>query len=138
MLQKVLAYILKNRSVGKRTCFDIKHLREWMEWAIERNYIFVSKDKDTITGVITIYPIGKWSEVPNMQQVIDSTSKNNTDTDYFIMDALTDSEDARREIVNKILERFKDIESNPDTQIYASIKNKIIKFNKQTILTLKN
>ena len=138
MLQKILAYILKNRSVGKRTCFDIKHLREWMEWALSKNYVFVAKKDDKITGVVTIYPIGKWSQVPNMQQVIDNASKMYTDTDYFIMDALTDNQESRKEIVGKILERFKDIESNPDTQIFASVKNKVIKFNKQTILTLKN
>jgi hypothetical protein len=73
-----------------------------------------------------------------MEQIIDSMSKPHTDTDYFIMDALTSSKEARQELVNKALERFNDIESNPDTQLYAYVKDGIIKFNKQTILTLKN
>ena len=138
MLQKVLAYILKNRSVGKRTCFDIKHLREWTEWALKHQYLFIAKDKEEITGVLTVCPIGKWSEAPNMQQVIDSMAKSHTDTDYFIMDALTKNKESRVELVNKALKRFPDIESNSNTQLYASVKNGIIKFNKQTILTLKN
>jgi hypothetical protein len=54
------------------------------------------------------------------------------------MDALTSSKEARQELVNKALDRFKDIESNPDTHLYAFVKDGIIKFNKQTILTLKN
>lgn len=137
MLQKVLSYILKNRNAGKRTCFDIKDLKEWMEWAINNDFIFVSKKEDVITGVITICPIGKWTEVPNMQQVIDSLSKKHTDTDYFIMDALTDDKEARADITNQIYDRFKDIEVNPDTQIYASINDKIVKLNKQLLTQLK-
>jgi hypothetical protein len=138
MLQEILAYILKNRDAGKRTCFGFEHLQDWVQWALDKDYLFVSKNNQQITGVLTVCPIGKWSEVPNMEQVIDSMGKPHTDTDYFIMDALTSSKEARQELVNKALERFKDIESNPDTQLYAFVKDGIIKFNKQTILTLKN
>ena len=138
MVNKIIKFILDNKNQGKRTCFDIKHLQEWIEWALEKNYIFVSKDKEEITGVLTVCPIGKWSEMPNMEQVIDSMGKHHTDTDYFIMDALTKTKESRQELVNQALARFKDIESNPDTQLYASVKDGIIKFNKQTILTLKN
>ena len=137
-LADLIQFIKTNRDQGKRTCFDIKYLQEWVEWALEKNYIFVSKDKEEITGVLTVCPIGKWSEMPNMEQVIDSMGKHHTDTDYFIMDALTKTKESRQELVNQALERFKDIESNPDTQLYASVKDGIIKFNKQTILTLKN
>jgi len=138
MLQEVLSFIKFNRDQGKRTCFDIEHLQEWLEWALDKGYLFVSKDAEQITGVLTVCPIGKWSEAPNMEQVIDNMGKNHTDTDYFIMDALTSTAEARRELVNKALARFKDIESNPETQLYASVKTGVIKFNKQTILTLKN
>lgn len=138
LLADIIQFIKTNRDQGKRTCFDIEHLQDWIEWALEKNYIFVSKDKEKITGVLTVCPIGKWSEVPNMEQVIDSMGKPHTDTDYFIMDALTSSKEARQELVNKALERFKDIESNPATQLYAFVKDEIIKFNKKTILTLKN
>lgn len=137
-LSDVYDYIINNRKNGKRTVFDIEYLQDWLEWAFEKKYLFVSTNKEQITGVLTVCPIGKWSEVPNIEQVIDSMGKSHTDTDYFIMDALTSSKEARQELVNKALERFKDIESNPNTQLYASVKDSIIKFNKQTILTLKN
>jgi hypothetical protein len=137
-LADIIQFIKENRNNGKRTCFDIEHLQDWIEWALDKDYLFVSKDTEQITGVLTVCPIGKWSEAPNMEQVIDNMGKNHTDTDYFIMDALTSTAEARRELVNKALARFKDIESNPETQLYASVKNGIIKFNKQTILTLKN
>ena len=137
-LSDVYEYIINNRKNGKRTVFDIEYLQDWLEWAFEKKYLFVSKDNQQITGVLVVCPIGKWLEMPNMEQVIDSIGKSHTDTDYFIMDALTNSKEARQELVNKALERFKDIESNQDTQLYASVKDSIIKFNKQTILTLKN
>ena len=54
------------------------------------------------------------------------------------MDALTDNKEARIDIVNQISDRFKDIESNPNTQIYASFNDKIIKLNKQLLISLKN
>ena len=139
LLTDLIHFIKTNRDQGKRTCFDIKHLQEWVEWAVKNKYAFISKnDKQDINGVVVVCPIGKWSEMPNMEQVIDSMGKHHTDTDYFIMDALTKTKESRQELVNQALERFKDIESNPDTQLYASVKNGIIKFNKQTILTLKN
>lgn len=137
-LSDVYDYIINNRNNGKRTVFDIEYLQDWLEWAFEKKYLFVSTNKEQITGVLTVCPIGKWSKVPNIEQVIDSMGKSHTDTDYFIMDALTSSKEARQELVNKALERFKDIESNPNTQLYASVKDSIIKFNKQIILTLKN
>ena len=137
-LSSVYDYIINNRKSSKRTVFDIEYLQDWLEWAFEKNYLFASTDNQYITGVLVVCPIGKWSEVPNVEQVIDSMGKPHTDTDYFIMDALTSSKEARQELVNKALDRFKDIESNPDTQLYATVKDKMIKFNKQTILTLKN
>jgi hypothetical protein len=139
-IDKVFLYILNNRSKGKRTCFDILHLKEWLQWAINKNYLFTSTDdKNNITGVLVVCPIGKWLKTPNIQQIIDALSKNDKEsTDYYIMDALSDNKESRKDLVNKALDRFKDIESDQNVNLFAQVNDKIIKFNKQTILTLKN
>jgi len=139
-IDKVFLYILDNRYKGKRTCFDILYLKEWLQWAINKNYLFTeTDDKNNITGVVLIFPIGKWYKTPNVDEIIDNLKKEyKDDTDYYIMDAHTKNSTSRKSIVNKILKHFKNIENNNNSEVYAFIKDSVKKFNKKTLLTLKN
>lgn len=131
-------YILKNRTRSKRVVFDIEYLEEWLDFLEERGFLFVNQnDKQEVDGVITIFPIGRWKKTPTMHDVITNIN-NSSVNDYFIMDALVDNPDARRIMVNNILKSFPDIEKDPNCQIWACRKGKVRKFNKHTILTLKN
>lgn len=131
-------YILKNRAKSKRVVFDIEYLEEWLDFLEERGFLFVNQnDKQEVDGVITIFPIGRWKKTPTMHDVITNIN-NSSVNDYFIMDALVDNPEARRIMVNKILKSFPDIEKDPNCQIWACRKGKVKKFNKHTILTLKN
>jgi hypothetical protein len=116
------------------------YLKEWLQWAINKNYLFTeTDDKNNITGVVLIFPIGKWYKTPNVDEIIDNLKKEyKDDTDYYIMDAHTKNSTSRKSIVNKILKHFKNIENNNNSEVYAFIKDSVKKFNKKTLLTLKN
>lgn len=131
-------YILKNRPKSKRVVFDIEYLEEWLDYLEENKFLFINyNDKQEVDGVVSIFPIGRWKKTPTMRDVITNINKHPVN-DYFIMDALIDNSVARRNIASKILTSFPDIEKDNDCQIFACRKGKVKKFNKHTILILKN
>ena len=120
LLTDLIQFIKKHKESTKRTVFDFTHLNDWVEWAVKNKYAFISKnDKQDINGVVVVCPIGKWSETPNMEQVIDSLSKKHTgDTDYFIMDALVDNCNVRLNLSQNIVNKYPSILNN-NTKVFA-------------------
>lgn len=83
-----------------------------------------------------MFPIGKHTKTPSMEFVIECMQLYvGGQTDYFIMDALTEDEEGRKMLVKRLLNIYPTIESD-NSQIYAQRGDRIVKFNKKLLITL--
>jgi hypothetical protein len=135
-LNELLEFIEKEKKVTKRPTFDIDFLAEWLAYLNSRAFLHKYTKDGQIKGVITMFPIGKHKKTPSMERVIECMQLYvGGQTDYFIMDALTEDEESRKMLVKRLLNIYPTIESD-DSQIYAQRGDKIVKFNKKLLITL--
>lgn len=130
-------YILEKRGTSKRCVFDVEWLDEWLAWLDEHKYLFCNYENGKLNGVITIFPIIKYNNIPTVSTILKNITINSEKHDFYIMDALVDNSDARVKIIEKILKRYPEIESDPSCQILACRNSRVKKLNKSKILTLK-
>lgn len=135
-MNDLLEFIERTKKDGKRPTFDIDFLAEWLAYLNGRCFLHrYNKDGQT-KGVITMFPIGKHTKTPSMEFVIECMQLYvGGQTDYFIMDALTEDEESRKMLVKRLLNIYPTIESD-DSQIYAQRGDRIVRFNKKLLITL--
>lgn len=138
MTDGVTSFVKAKRNAGKRVCFDILHLEEWIKWADKNGFLFTNTKNGKVDGVVVIYPIGRWAEPPTLSQVLGKCGFKGTPTDYFIMDALVDNPDSRASICTNICKAFPQIEADPDSQLWCQKGSKITKLSKNHTINLKN
>lgn len=135
-MKDILEFIEKQKPTLKRSTFDIDYLEEWLDYLNKNGFLHIHRVNGEIRGIISVFPIGKHKRPPSMAKVIECMQLVGwKDTDYFVMDALVSDEESRKTLVKRLLKIYPDAESNPDCQIYAQRGDKIIKFNKQILLT---
>jgi hypothetical protein len=135
-LNDLLEFIERTKKGGKRPTFDIDFLAEWLAYLNGRAFLHKYIKDGEIKGVITMFPIGKHKRTPSMQFVIECMQLYvGGQTDYFIMDALTEDEESRKMLVKRLLNIYPTLESD-DSQIYAQRGDSIVKFNKKLLITL--
>jgi hypothetical protein len=130
-------YILENRLKAKRTVFEIEWLDEWLEWLADNDYLFTNYDNGKVNGVITIFKTQRCDKKPNLKTLLYNITIKHKENDFFIMDALVDNAQSRVNLVNKILAKYPEIETDQNVQLWACRKGKVVKLDKQKILTLK-
>lgn len=133
-----LGFVKAKRNSGKRVCFDIIHLEEWLKWADKNGFLFTNTENGKVDGVVVIYPVGKFNENPTLAQVLGRCGHKDSPTDYFIMDALVDNSLARTKICTNISQKFPLIENDPSCQLWCQKGDKIIKLSKPHTINLKN
>jgi hypothetical protein len=138
MLDGVTSFVKAKRNSGKRVCFDIIHLEEWLKWADKNGFLFTNTENGTVDGVVVIYPVGKFEETPTLGQVLGRCGFKDSPTDYFIMDALVDNPLARSKICTNICLKFPLIESDTNSNLWCQKGDKIIKLSKNHTINLKN
>ncbi len=135
-MNELLEFIEKEKKATKRPTFDIDFLAEWLSYLNSRAFLHKYTKDGQIKGVITMFPIGKHKKTPSMERVIECMQLYvGGQTDYFIMDALTQDEESRKMLVKRLLNIYPTIESD-DSQIYAQRGDRIVKFNKKLLITL--
>jgi len=138
MLEGLTSFVKAKRNFGKRVCFDIIHLEEWLKWADKNGFLFTNTENCKVDGVVVIYPVGKFNETPTLAQVLGRCGHKESPTDYFIMDALVDNALARSKICTNICLKFPLIETDPSCQLWCQKGDKIIKLSKPHTINLKN
>lgn len=138
MIDGLTSFVKAKRNSGKRVCFDIIHLEEWLKWADRNDFLFTNTENGQVDGVVVIYPVGKFNGTPTLSQVLGRCGHKDSPTDYFIMDALVDNALARSKICTNICLKFPLIETDPSCQLWCQKGDKIIKLSKPHTINLKN
>ena len=138
LLGGLTSFVKAKRNSGKRVCFDIIHLEEWLKWADKNGFLFTNTENGKVDGVVVIYPVGKFDENPTLAQVLGRCGHKEAPTDYFIMDALVDNPLARTKICTNICQKFPLIENDPSCQLWCQKGDNIIKLSKPHTINLKN
>ena len=127
LLTELTSFINANRYKGRREAFLDSSIENYLRWAFLHNYLFVTYDDDSISGVGVVYPIessyeGDQSVFYLFERV---RAEDQDNKEICIMDMCSTSAKSRSSLVSQFKKRYPNWENQRKWAIQFDKVNEI-------------